>query len=119
MNSNVTLRAAVSWARGNATGTTTVAMEVTKIQPFATHGPATLKPNLLARMDAVSRNRGTVILIMIAEMVPTSRRTFVASGIVPPGGDAVPNGATIAAFLNGCSAMERMIVAMVIFISFN
>ena len=89
-------------------------MEAMKIRLFATPGRATPKPNLLAKTDAVSKSHGIVIPTMIVVMDQMNQHTSVASGIVPPDGGVVLNGGTIVAFRNGFSAMERMIVAMVI-----
>lgn len=111
-NSNAIRRAAVFWVRGSVMATTTVAMVATRIRPFATRERVTLKRSLPARMDAASKSLGTATRIMIAAMDQTSRLTFAVSATVPPDGNAVPNGATIAAFHSGSSAMAKTIVAM-------
>ena len=113
-SSNAILRVGAFWVRGSAMVTTTAVTEVTKIQPFATRGRATPKPSLPARTDAAFRSRGIAMPTMTAVMDRTNRHTSAASGIVPPDGDVVPNGATIAAFRSGSSATGRTIVVMVI-----
>lgn len=69
--------------------------------------------NLLAKMAGAFRKYGCVTLTMIVAMTVTNQRICVVKETVQLVGSGVQATPIIVAFLNGCSAMERMIVATV------
>merc|ERR1719412_49972 len=73
---------------------------------------ATKKPSFLATMENASQFYGVVILITTVETTVMSLHTFAETEIVQLVGAAVLVMPTTAAFPNGCSAMEKMIVEM-------
>lgn len=59
------------------------------------------------------RSYGCAILITIAVMIPMSLLTCVANVTARPAGNGVLDSQTIAAFQNGCFAMEKTIAATI------
>jgi len=114
MNLNAILLVDVSWELGNVMEITTAAMVPMKIPPFVTRELAILRRSFLVRTGGVSRNRGTVIRIMIAGMDRMNLPTFAGRGTVRPDGGGVPNGATTDAYLSGSSVTAKTTVEMVI-----
>lgn len=68
------------------------------------------KLNLVAKTDVAFLNFGCAISITIVGMTRTNQLICAVKGIAQPDGSAVLGSQIIDAFLNGCSAMERMIV---------
>ena len=112
-NSSAIRLVGVSWERGNAMAITTVVTVRMKIQPFVIPVLATLTRNSPARMVDVSRNRGTVTLIMIVAMDPTNRPTFADKETAQLDGNVVLNGATTVVSRSGSSVTEKTIAETV------
>ena len=73
---------------------------------------ATKKPSFLATTENASQFYGVVILITIVETTVMSLHTFAETETVQLVGAVVLVMLTTAAFPNGCSVMEKMIVEM-------
>lgn len=70
--------------------------------------------NSRAKTDDALPNYGCAISIMIAETIPMNRRTCAVNVIAPPVGNVALANRTIAAFRNGCSAMAKTIVGIIV-----
>lgn len=71
-----------------------------------------LKPNSHVKMDVALLNYGCATLIMIVEMIRMNQLTCAAKEIVQQAGNVVLDNRITDAYQNGCSVMEKMIVAV-------